>query len=185
MTENKTAKEMFDYRIQLFRDAQAWKTPKRVPVRGNMLYWTYLEDGYTVNQVARDYNIIKKGIANFHKKYPGVDIISDAPIRNAFLVMDSLGKDGMGYSTDSETNLNAITEDVLSTDDYDDIMKDFNKVLYEKALFTRYPKAKDFTPQMMAEAAKTFKDFKEAYVDVLTYQRDVLGYPALLEKPYF
>ncbi len=158
-----SAKEKHSFRLKLFRDAQSWKKPERIPYNASMYTWMFLDAGYTTAQAARNYSIIEECMDRFIQKYePDQLNAGSSGFRNTFLVMDSLG--GVKeYNSETDSNLNAVIEDVLLPEDYDYVLQNgFNKTLWEKALFKKYPAAKEYAPQQFAKAAKTMQELNEA-----------------------
>ena len=166
---------LFNYKIKLIRDAQGWKKPDRTPFNSNMFTWMFHEAGYTTAQATRDYDIIEKCMVRYVTKYK-VDMINagNSGFRNAFLVMDSLGS-GSSYSDKESQNLNAVIEDVFTPDDYDAVKENFQKAIWERALFRRYPAASAYSPEKFAEAVKTLYDLNEARARIDTRMRDEFG----------
>lgn len=166
MSENMSKTDKHDnhsYRIQLFRDAQSWKKPDRIPFNADMYTWMFLDAGYTTAEAARNYDVIEKCMERFIQLYDPDQInAGSSGFRNSFLVMDSLG--GVKeYNSETSENLNAIIEDVLLPEDYDAVLENgFNQTLWEKALFRKYPQAKDYTPEEFAQSAKTMLDLNTA-----------------------
>ncbi len=175
MSESLTGNELFNYKIKLIRDAQGWKKPDRTPFNSNMFTWMFHEAGYTTAQATRDYDIIEKCMVRYVTKYK-VDMINagNSGFRNAFLVMDSLGS-GSSYSDKESQNLNAVIEDVFTPDDYDAVKENFQKAIWERALFRRYPAASAYSPEKFAEAVKTLYDLNEARARIDTRMRDEFG----------
>lgn len=164
MTEQEmTGMQKHAYKIKLFRDAQSWRKPDRIPFNADMYTWMFLDAGYTAAEASRNYDIIETCMERFIRLYdPDQLNAGSSGFRNTFLVMDSLG--GVKeYNSGASENLNAVIEDVLLPEDYDLVLKNgFNHTLWEKALFKKYPQAKNYTPKQMAEAARTMLDLNTA-----------------------
>lgn len=149
-----------DYRIQLFRKAHAFERPERVPISGNMFTWMFLDAGYSLEEALYHYDKIDDSLMKFVKKYK-VDAINQlhTGYRNCFPVCAALDQTGI-YSTDK--GLQAITEDIIHPDEYDDLINDYQKTIWTKALPRIYPNVKKMSCEAFANAAKNLKVFNNA-----------------------
>ena len=59
-------------------------------------------------------------------------------------------------------NLNVSFENLIKPEDYQGLLDDYNRTIWEKVLFTLFPAAAKYTPQQFAEAARTMVDLNEA-----------------------
>ena len=177
MSENKTPKEMLEYRIKLFRDAQSFKKPDRTPVCANVTSWMFNDAGYSAGTACRDYKIIEECMERFLKLYP-CDMFNYtmSGFRNVFLLPDAMG--GSIYSeSDDGDSLNIVAEDYIHPEEYDDLFENYQKALWEKVMFRMFPKVKDYTPQQLAEAAKTEFVFQQETTRINQRMRDEFGIP--------
>ena len=144
-TSKMTPKELMNYRIQLVRDAQAFQKPDRIAINANMFNWMFLDAGYTVAKAYRDYKAIDDSLVKFVEKYK-VDAINQlhTGFRNIFQLCDALGGSTV-YSSEEDVNMNAVSENVITPDEYDDLIHDYRKTLWTKALPRLFPKVKDMT----------------------------------------
>ncbi len=151
---NFSAEEKLKYRIQLFRDAQSFRKPDRVPYQAALTTWHFYQEGYTPAVAARDYQIIETSIRHFVEQYPA-DRLLNTGFRNPFPLSDAVG----GQSVTDESNLNAIDICYLNTEDYDEILKgNYQKLVYEKYFLAKFPQVKNFTASQFAQAARTYKN---------------------------
>ncbi len=150
----KTAEEMMNYRIKLFRDAQGFRKPDRVPYQAALTTWHFYQEGYSPAIASRDYNIVDECTKRFVEKYP-VDRVLNTGYRNAFQLSDAVG----GQDVTDEATLNAVDIEYMAPEDYDVIINgDFNKLVYEKFFLNKFPKVRSFTAKELAEAARTYKN---------------------------
>lgn len=177
MSEKKTPKEMLEYRIKLFRDAQAFRKPDRTPVCANVTSWMFNDAGYTAGQACRDYSIIEQCMERFVKLYP-CDMFNYtmSGFRNVFLLADAMG--GSIYSEGEDgDNLNIVAEEYITPEEYDDLFENYQKALWEKVMPRMFPGVKDFTPEQMAKAAQTEWEYQRETTRINQKMRDELGIP--------
>ena len=169
----------FEDRKKLYIDACTWNKPKRVLLNAYQMGWMYTDCGMTLDVASRDYYMSEVAMDEFMKKYP-VDAIGTASngFRYHYRFTDPLGHSG-GYANPEENlkegNVNAIFEDLVTVDDFDDMMADLNKVRWEKAVFNLYPDAKNLSPEVFARAAQEVYFLNAAKEKVNTTIRDKWG----------
>ena len=177
MTEEdkmKEGKELYDYRVRLYRDAQSWIKPDRIPVNLNMFAWMFFDAGYTLGTASRNYDIIEECMIRCIHEYPCDQInVTNSGFRNTFLLQDALGSSHT-YAQNTD-QVNAIIEDVMLSDEYDEYVEDSNKLLWEKVLFRLYPAAKELNAEQFAMAAKTMLDYKNARKRIDDRMRNEFG----------
>lgn len=169
-TSKMTPDELRNYRIQLFRDAQNFRKPDRMPINANMFNWMFFDAGYSANKAYRDYNLIDDALVKFVTKYK-VDAINQlhTGFRNIFQICDSLGGSTV-YTSEEDTNMNAVSEELFKAEEYDEIIEDLQKATWTKAIPRLYPKVKEMSLQEFAEASKSLK----AYLDARAYSEGKL-----------
>ena len=170
MSTELTGKELMLYRTKLLREAATFGKPDRIPYRSNVFTWLFLDSGYTVAEGSRDYDIMYKCVDNFLTKYK-VDAISGNGLRNPFRLTDALGG-SLAYTDSVSENLNVGDEPIISAEDYDAIIKDWQAVIWEKATFNKFPKARSYTPQQMAAAAKEFVAFGQGRAKIVSMMEE-------------
>lgn len=177
------AQKKYDFTIQNIRDAIAFKKPEKVPVVANTFNWQFLDAGMSVGKAVRDYGMIEQAARRFAEQYK-VDQFG-AGLRNPFRVTDTLGKRDVYSANGNDDNMNAICEDAILPEDYDEIIDGrLNKVLWEKALPRLYPDVKDYTPQMLAEAAKEQMFYQQAAVKCGAMLKDEYGLTGINSKTW-
>jgi len=159
-------------RCQLFRDTIAFKKPERIPYLSNQWTWKFLDAGYTVGEATRDYSKLEKSLDHFLSTYK-VDVLIDVGVRNPFRITDALG--GSTYVDDESFELNVDDGAVFSQEDYDLILEDYFKALWEKALFNKYPNAKKMSAKEFANASKEFADLLAIKSKLLIKAKDKYG----------
>lgn len=167
--------DTFEYRKKLFRDAQSWKKPDRIPFSANVFTWMWLDAGYSVPVATRNYEIIEECMVRFVQKYRCDSLnVNSSGFRNAFLINDSLGE-GSGYTDKQDVSLNVSLSDYLKVSEFPEAKENLNKVLWEKVLFRRYPEARNYTPKEFANAARSLLDFQQARARVDNRMRTEFG----------
>lgn len=175
--EFKEAQKLYDFRMKNLRDAQNFIKPQKVPFFANMQNWKYLDANMSTAEATRDYAKYKHCHRLFMENYPNVDCL-EAALRNPFRIPDSLGSDNSNaYSSNDTTqdNINAIIEDLISAEDYDEIISgNLNSVLW-KALFKRFPDAANFSPRQVANAVKEMYNLNIANAEITAMHKNEYG----------
>lgn len=169
----------YEDRKQLYIDSVTFNHPKRILFNAYQMGWMYTDMGLTLDVASRDYYMSELAMDTFMQKYPNVDALGTASngFRYHFRATDPLGG-GAGYHVNGDGmergNVNAVFEDLMSPDDYDEYLNNF-PALQWKIFFNAYPDAKNMTPEQIAKAAQevTFKN--EARAKVTTKIRDKYG----------
>lgn len=175
MNGKKTAEEMLIYRIKLFRNTQSFKKPERIPLSGNIFTWMFLDAGYSTAEAARNYDIIEKCVDRLVTTY-NIDNIGSIGFRNPFRLTDSLGGSN-AYTDKSSDKLNVVDKEIFSAKDYDAIKDNYQKALWEIALFNKFPSAKNYTPQQFADKSKELLYYSQAKEKVTNKVRNIYGLP--------
>lgn len=155
-------KELFDYRIRLFRDALAWKKPDRTPFSGNVFNWMFQDAGYTTAYAVRHYDAAEDSLVKFYKKY-NIDHFNTGvtAFRNYNAVTDLLGEGDDGYTGNDENLINCIVEDLISPDEYDYFIEDMTKATWERFLGRRYKRMQNMSPREFAESVKEHYHYRQ------------------------
>lgn len=179
MSSELKGKELFDYRVKLFRDAQAWKKPDRTPLSANVTHWMFHDAGYTTAYAVRHYDIVEKSMVRFVQKYK-VDHLNlwMSGFRNYDAVTDLLG-DTL-YQGNDENLLNSIVENKCSPEEYDYFIEDMTKATWERVFSRSYPRMKDMSPREFAESVKEHWHYRQERERIDTRMRDEFG--ILVEK---
>lgn len=176
-------KELFDYRVKLFRDAIDFKKPDRTPLSGNVTHWMFHDAGYTTAYATRHYDVVEECMTRFVQKYP-VDHLNIwmSGFRNFNNVTDILCEDqgDDAYSGNDENLINSIVEDMCTPDDYDAFIEDMNKANWERFLARRYKKMQHMDPNEFADSIREFCHYQEERNRIDTRMRDEFG--VLVEK---
>lgn len=168
----------YEDRKKMYIDACTFNKPKRVLLNAYQMGWMYVDAGMTLDWAARDYYASEVAMDTFMEKYP-VDALGTASngFRYHYRFTDPLGHSG-GYSSNESLNtgnVNAIFENLISPQDYDEFMENPTKVKWEKALFNLYPSAKDLSAEGFARAIQEVRFLAEAKEKVNTRIRDKWG----------
>lgn len=171
----KTAKEMFDYRVNLLRHSCNFEKTQRVPIVANIFGWMFIDAGYTTLECTKDYEKAEKAGRRFIEKYP-VDKLSHGGTGWCILPTkpyEYLSEEGasFGAAGGDENNINGIQEsELIKADEYDEYISDTKKFAWEKAFFRAFPKAANFTAEEYVEAVRLFKE----YFDVRNHCIDIV-----------
>lgn len=164
--------ELYRKRCQMFHDTISFKKPERIPFLSNQWTWKFLDAGFTINEATRDYDKLEQTIDHFLTKYK-IDVLIDIGFRNPFRITDALG--GSTYIDDDSFDLNVDDGAVISREDYDVILEDYYKALWEKALFNKYPKARNMTVEEFAIASKEYKTLIDVKTKLIAKARNKYG----------
>ena len=157
-TSKMTPQELYAYRVQLYRDAIAFKKPDRIPINANMFTWMFIDAGYSPTKAARSYDLINESMIRFVTKYK-VDVINflNSGYRNPFPISDSLGGSDVYTDQDAE-NLNVVVEDLMSPDEYGELENQFPQFLLKK-FFQKFPAAKEYTVEQLIHSIGIQNEF--------------------------
>ncbi len=178
-----TPREKYQYRIKLYRDAQSWKKPDRIPFCANMFNWMYIDQGVSYMETVRDYDKNHQVIENFVQTY-NVDQVNvmNCVHRNPFIVSDALGGSS-GYTDNSEA-LNVLDRCIVNDDEFDQLNHNFPEFSWT-LFFRRFPKAKDMTPQEIVHAMKLLNEFYADKAQTSMMLREKYGVVAEVDYYYF
>ena len=168
----------YEDRKKLYIDACTFNKPRRVLLNAYQMGWMYMDAGMTLDWASRDYYASQVAMDTFMEKYP-VDAIGTASngFRYHYRFTDPLGHSG-GYSSDETLksgHVNAVFENLISPQDYDEFMENPTKVMWEKALFNLYPSAKELDAEAFARAAQEVYFLGAAKEKVNGYIREKWG----------
>lgn len=157
-TSKMTPRELYEYRIKLYHDAQSWKKPDRIPINGHAFTWIFIAAGYSPTEATRSYDLINKCLVHYVNEYKVDQInIGSSGYRNPFLISDSLG--GSDVYTDKEADkLNVITEDLMRPDEYEYAMNNFPAWSWE-AIMRKFPHIKEMTPQNLIQSMRIANEY--------------------------
>jgi len=187
-------------KIKRFRDAQQWKKPDKTPFMGHLISWQFLDAGYPLDVAGRDYEVKRQAMiyAITHYKFDHINCINSG-FRNTWLINDSLcGGISTGETTAREGsnaeavhgdgtggNLNVSFENLITPEDYKLLAEDYDRAIWERVLFKRFPAAASYTPEQFARAAKTMLDYTQARERVDKELRYVYGDPMEMQTLHF
>lgn len=185
-------RKTLEAKVKRFRDAQKWVKPDKTPLMGHLITWQFLDAGYTLDVASRDYDVKRDAMiyATTHYKYDHVNCIGGG-FRNTFLLNDALCEGGNTntekITEDRDTEsvhrdgddgvMTAIFEGFIKPEDFPLLKENYNKAVWEKALFRRYPAARNYTPEQFAKAASTMCDFLAAKTQLDSELRYAYGDP--------
>src|SRR5664280_1192405 len=126
-------KELLAYRKQLFNDAvRMEKKPDRTPHIANFWTWMILDAGYKLSETLHNWDMLEKSTLEFERKYDFDMLVCDG-VRDPMSVVEPIGQSS--YVVDDEKEI-ITTLDVpyMGPDDYDLMMSDYKRFLWEVAL---------------------------------------------------
>lgn len=172
---DKTPKELYNERVQLWHDASKWNKPKRVLFNSYLYTWMYLDAGYRPIDAARDYDICEQCMIRIAENYK-IDAlnIGASGFRFPFGIFDVLGNHNI-YDIGRNGEITGVFEDRLDADDYDALIENQPKIIYEKALFRQCPDLKNITPEQFAKNAYEYIRYKNAKTKADARLRDEYG----------
>jgi hypothetical protein len=164
--------KLYSERCRIFRDAISFRKPERIPFLSNQWTWKFQDAGFSVGEAARDYDKLEQTLDHFFSTYK-VDVLLDVGVRNPFRITDALG--GSTYVDDENTKLNVDDGAVIAREDYDILVEDYGKMLWEKALFNKFPSARNMSIEDFAKASEEFKKLIDAKTKMLAKARNEYG----------
>lgn len=154
-------KELKNYRIKLFRDAEQWKKPDRVPHYGNIVTWKIFDAGYTIDQAMTNFDVMKETVVHFLDNYP-IDVLIDIGIRNQFNVTEAFGTGDHGYYYYDKEVVGINDHAYCPVDRLMEYIEDKNKYAWEVALPEKYP---DF----YEKSDETWKNVWKEYMNYIMF----------------
>ena len=142
MTEQKQRE--FNERIQRYNDAIALKEPDRVPICPNLGILPYCLDGATNRDAMYNYSRATQAVLNFYKRYPMMDAAMHQPFTSGranelagSTMIDWPGRPGT--KVPDLSTYQAIENEYMKEDEYDEILKDFTGFMLRKYVPRAYP----------------------------------------------
>jgi len=131
------AKQALQERTELFDNAFAFKHNKHTPSMSNFWTWKYLDAGYNLNDVLRDYDMLEQANRSFHELYQ-FDCYMDKGTRNPIRVSEAFGA-RFHYIDESGEFVLADDRCLIEAEEYPELSADSQRFYWEKA-FPRYVK---------------------------------------------
>lgn len=125
------ATNLFNERVQLYKDAARHKKTSRVLNLANIWTWKICDSGYKLSEALFDYNKMEDIVCKFHEKYQ-FDFYMDYGLRNPLRIPDVLGF--TDYIIDDDTCSLTYATDInyMTEEDYDLIIENFDKYLWTR-----------------------------------------------------
>lgn len=134
-------KQLFQERVQLFKDAARHKKTSRVLNLSNFWSWKIYDAGYTIDEATKDYKKKEDVTRKFQEKYQfDLHFEEVLGLRNPLRIADALGK--TDYTINNETYAMSYAADIcyMEPDEYDEAIADFNKYLWTKIMPRKFSK---------------------------------------------
>lgn len=163
------SKELKKERIQLFRDAAAFRKTERIPYVSAAVTWKILDAGYKIGEAMTDFSVMEKCVRRFLDKYP-VDAVMDLGIRNQFNVTEAFGPGGYYYYTDETIGIHDHAH--CSVDSLEEYLDNPEKYIWERILPEKY--GEDWAKKDKATWRRTFKEYM-AYTMFVIRMANVTG----------
>jgi hypothetical protein len=139
--------ELLAYRKQIINDAiRMGKRPDRTPHFSNYWTWSILNSGYKLSQALHSWDVMEKIVLDFQRDYP-FDLVASVGIRNPVQVVEPMGQSKYDIDDERET-INIRDVPSMDADEYDLLLKDFTRFLWEKLMPRRLV---GFTPGLTVE----------------------------------
>lgn len=144
-------------RIEMFRDAIAFRTPRRIPMFANNSTWHLIDDGISFNDALHDWNVMFRSCCNYIERY-GFDCYKSPGGRNPVRVTEAM--DANDYNI-TDCTMNAEDRISIAPKDYDEFLANPQKYIWEKA-FPARAKA--------CATAEVWEKIKQAAIEVLAFR---------------
>jgi len=131
------SQELLAYRKQIINDAiRMEKKPDRTPHFSNYWTWPILDSGHRLSEALHDWRIMEKITLDFQDNYP-FDLVASIGVRNPVQVIEPIGRSKYEIDDQRETiNIRDIPS--MNADEYDLLLKDFKRFLWEKLMPRRF-----------------------------------------------
>lgn len=168
MAENETLQS----RVQLFRDAAAFKKPEHVPNISNCFTWKILDSEFTQKQALYDWKVMEKVVVGYHERYH-FDAYTDFGTRDALGFTDALGG-GLHHFDEASNSVYAVDiPDIFHSDEYVEFAKDRNKIA--RLIFARkYP---DMNSEKLCTAMQEMMNYSQYGTKINNIMNNKYGIP--------
>ena len=161
--------ELQKYRVRLFRDAENFRMPERVPYLSAAVTWKIFDAGFKPAEALTDFSVMETCVRHFLDNYP-VDAVMDIGIRNQFNVTEAFGPGGYYYYTDEAIGIRDHAH--CTVDTLQDYQNDPDRYLWEHILPEKY--GEDWAKKDPATWRRAFKEYL-AYVKFIIHMGSVTG----------
>lgn len=150
-------RQMYQERIQVFKDAVKHEKTRRVVNISNFYTWKIYDAGYKLSEALTDYSKMEEVVSKFHEKYQ-FDFYKDLGTRNPLRIANAVGH--TNYILNDETYaINFPDINYMEPEDYDDVTENYYKYLWTKFVPNKYrslqgPNAKEKIRNGVLELAK-------------------------------
>lgn len=163
-------RDLVQQRIQLFRDATAFKKTDRIPHYANTVTWKVFDSGESLSRALTDNEIMEKCVRHFLDEYR-VDGIIDLGIRNQFGVTDCFKGSSYYYYSDEVVGIK--DHNFCTVDTLNDYLDNSEKYIWEKVL-----------PEKFEDREISIEDFRKAFKQYLSYTFFIIKMGSVAKKEY-
>lgn len=170
------------YRARLITQAVKMETkPDRIPILSNAWNWKYLDAGYTLSEALYDTKLVRQSIYHYLDLYP-TDVIFEIGTRNPFSFTQYLGSDKHYIIDDAIGGMNIVDESFLEPEEYDELINDPMKFIWEKFLPRKCKKLQMSTNgQAYVEGMNAFIKYLVSYMGLQYVMKYKYGVPTLYD----
>lgn len=171
------ATNLFNERVQLYKDAARHKKTSRVLNLANIWTWKICDSGYKLSEALFDYNKMEDIVCKFHEKYQ-FDFYMDYGLRNPLRIPDVLGF--TDYIIDDDTCSLTYATDInyMTEEDYDLIIENFDKYLWTRCVPRKFKKlCGPNGKEMLKKAAEELVKYQEFGAHILNKMETDYGVP--------
>jgi len=154
------AKKLKEQRIKWFRQAtKGVEIPDVMPQISNTFTWKIVDEGYKLSEAIYDYTKMEDVVRKHQERY-SFDMVRDVGTRNGFKMVEGWADLGDRYVIDDEHGcLNVHDMQLMLDDEWDELLADPDKFMWEKILPRRFPEIKRTTPEDMQRVVSQFQGF--------------------------
>lgn len=174
--------QLFKERVDLFRRAIEFKKVYRVPLISSAFSSKVCDTGYKLSQALFDYNIYKEVMQKYHEKY-NFDVYHENGFRNPLRIARALANGKTNYIINDELNsINYPDIAYMQPYEYDDVIEDFDKYIWEKFIFHKYP---NLTKEQLLNGIKETAALGKYLEEITEILASKYGVPPLNKYIYF
>lgn len=144
-------------RIEMFRDAAAFRTPKRIPMFANNSTWHLIDQGIDFNVAMHDWNVMYDSCCKYHEMY-GFDCYKQPGGRNPVKIGEAM--DASEYII-TEDQVNALDRVQIADGEFDEYLADPKKYVWEKSLPAK---------SKLASTDKAWDAIRKAAIELMAFQ---------------
>lgn len=178
------AHELLNQRVRNFHDAvQMKKAPKRVPHISSFMTWKFVDAGVKFSDGMYDYDLCEKVHIEWEERYK-FDVLREFGTRNPIKIIQGFAAPRYVINDENST-INALDFTLMEGDEYDELLTNKRKFLWERVVARRYPELQNATDDQIRSIIRGFQEYNEYNAKITKIYREQFGVPYFYGCPSF